>query len=119
MERQTKKTKNQKDKAPPAPAATAAMRVRDGGGGGAAAAAGRRAALLTRGCWPSRRTGGSESAGPGQESPGCHLQGSVEVDWEDGLSEGLAPRPDSRGGGQRGINLRKDYRQKLQLVRCP
>lgn len=57
----------------------------------AAVAVGRRAALLTRGCWPSRRTEGSESAGPDQESPSCHLQGSVEVGWEDGLSEGPAP----------------------------
>lgn len=28
--------------------------------------------LLTRGCWPSRRTGGSGSAGPAPVSPGCH-----------------------------------------------
>lgn len=58
------KSLKKKRKSPPA--VTAAVRVSCGGGG--------QAALLTPGCWPSRRTGGSGSAGPVRASPGCHLQ---------------------------------------------
>lgn len=69
------KGKTLKKKGQSPPAVMSAMRVSCGG------VSGGHAALLTRGCWPSRRTGGSGSAGPCRASPGCHLRGSVEVDW--------------------------------------
>lgn len=46
---------------------------------------------LTRGCWPSRRTGGSGSADPVPVSQDCHL-------WrEQGWADGLGPNPTPLG----------------------
>lgn len=77
------KIKSLKKKPPPNPVVTAAARASCGSGSG-----GRQLTLLTLGCWPNRRTGGSGSAGPVRVSPGCHLQGSVEVDWGEAVCRG-------------------------------